>query len=335
MWRFSQLKAYLFDLDGVVVESNLDLSAIKMELFGRQVPILESMEKLPVEKRLWARNKLKKMELDAVESSVLKDGVLEVISYIKKRGLKWGVVTRNCWETVERVREKFSLDWDVAVSREISDPKPSPAAVISACELMGVSPRDVVMIGDFEYDVLSGARAGSRTVFIRSFKYPTSCNADLIVDNLQELYTTILEDPALQQREFSTFLSFAEEKALSNSAVAIVEPDEFGFMVAELLVRMGVGSLVIVGDGGIVCSGDCDAFSKTVGLTRRDFLKERLLSINPLLNVVFMDEGYIDLVDYVVEGFYTDRRDAIEIASASASITKEIIGELLKKKGLM
>ncbi|MCD6419106.1 MAG: HAD-IA family hydrolase [Synergistetes bacterium] len=335
MWRFSQLKAFLFDLDGVVVESNLDLFAIKKELFGKQVPILESIEKLPVEKRFWARNRLKKMELDAVESSTLREGIKQIISYVREKGLKWGIVTRNCWDTVERIKDKFSLDWDVAVSREMSEPKPSPAAVVSACELVDVSPKDVVMIGDFEYDVLSGARAGARTVFIRSSKCPTSCNADLIVSDLQELYGILLKDPCLSQREFSGFLTPEEERVLWKSSVAIVEPDGYGSMVAEILVRMGIGNLIIVGDGGSICSGDCDAFSETVGFLRKDILEQRLLSINPLVNVVFMDDGYTDVVNYVVEGFYSGKHNVIEFEDAAVNTARKVVTELLKRNGLV
>ena len=52
---------------------------------------------------------------------------------------------------------------------------------------MGLSPHEVVFLGDYEFDMLAGKRAGVVTILLRSSKQSTSENADLEIDSLAEL----------------------------------------------------------------------------------------------------------------------------------------------------
>jgi phosphoglycolate phosphatase-like HAD superfamily hydrolase len=52
---------------------------------------------------------------------------------------------------------------------------------------MGLSPAELVFVGDFEFDMLAGRRANVRTVLLRSGAMTASEHADLSVDSLEEL----------------------------------------------------------------------------------------------------------------------------------------------------
>jgi phosphoglycolate phosphatase-like HAD superfamily hydrolase len=52
---------------------------------------------------------------------------------------------------------------------------------------MGLAPAEVLFVGDFEFDMLSGRRAGTRTVLLRSGTVTSSAHADLVVDSLGQL----------------------------------------------------------------------------------------------------------------------------------------------------
>jgi len=60
-----------------------------------------------------------------------------------------------------------------------------------ACRRMGVVPRETLFVGDFEFDMLAGRRAGVRTVLLRSPALNTSQHADIMVDSLDELRAMI------------------------------------------------------------------------------------------------------------------------------------------------
>ena len=81
----------------------------------------------------------------------------------------------------------FNLDIECVITRDGVPPKPSKEPVLKACECMHLSPGDVVIIGDYEFDMVAGKRAGTATILLRASKESTSENADLEIDSLREL----------------------------------------------------------------------------------------------------------------------------------------------------
>jgi phosphoglycolate phosphatase-like HAD superfamily hydrolase len=85
------------------------------------------------------------------------------------------------------VLDRLGLRFDAVVTREDAPPKPAPEPVWLACRRMGLSPSDVLFVGDFEFDMLAGRRAGVRTVLLRNPALAASEHADLSVESLGEL----------------------------------------------------------------------------------------------------------------------------------------------------
>jgi phosphoglycolate phosphatase-like HAD superfamily hydrolase len=69
---------------------------------------------------------------------------------------------------------------------------------------MGLQPSEVVFVGDFEFDMLSGRRAGVRTVLLRSGTTTTSEHADLSVDSFAELQEWLTVRNAMRRPHEST-----------------------------------------------------------------------------------------------------------------------------------
>ena len=82
---------------------------------------------------------------------------------------------------------------------------------------------------------------------------------------------------------------------LDNSKVAIFGIGGVGAYTAEALCRAGVGNLVLI-DYDDICLTNINrqihATRKTVGKSKVDTMKERLLEINPKINVVIFKELY-------------------------------------------
>jgi phosphoglycolate phosphatase-like HAD superfamily hydrolase len=95
------------------------------------------------------------------------------------------VITRNSRRSLTTVLDRHDLRFDVAISREDGEPKPSPQTLLSSCRQLGVSPADAWMIGDGRYDIEAGNAAGIATVWLsggrqRSFgAEPTRTITDL------------------------------------------------------------------------------------------------------------------------------------------------------------
>ncbi len=52
------------------------------------------------------------------------------------------------------------------MTRDDSLPKPHPDGVHKACERMGLSVSEVMVVGDFRFDVMAGKAAGACTVLL-------------------------------------------------------------------------------------------------------------------------------------------------------------------------
>ncbi len=178
----------LFDMDGVVVHQRLDFLAIKQEIFGNTHGfILERLEELSPAERIEAEAILDRHEAAAALHAEPMDGILPFLEWMQARRLQRGLVTRNSRKSVNMVLARLGVRFDAVVTREDAPPKPAPEPVWLACRQMGLRPSEVVFVGDFEFDMLAGRRAGVRTVLLRNSTLASSEHADLAVDSLGDL----------------------------------------------------------------------------------------------------------------------------------------------------
>ena len=188
----AELRGILFDMDGVVVRQRLDFAAIKREIFDdTEGYILERMATLPAAERARAEEILERHETVAALGAEPMDGIQEFLTWMQTGGLRSGLVTRNSRKSVGLVLDRLGLYFDAIVTREDAPAKPAPDPVWLACARMGLAPSEVVFVGDFEFDMLSGRRAGTRTVLLRSGVILSSEYADLIVDSLGHLKNSL------------------------------------------------------------------------------------------------------------------------------------------------
>ena len=192
----------LFDMDGVVVQQRLDFPVIKREIFGdTQGFVLERMAELPSAERARADAILERHETAAAAEAEPMDGILPFLQWMDARSLKRGLVTRNSRKSVDLVLARLHLHFDAVVTREDAPPKPAPEPVWLGCRRMDLTPAEVLFVGDFEFDMLAGRRAGVRTVLLRGPVLTASQHADLIVDSLAELRVTLEDSGAILSRK--------------------------------------------------------------------------------------------------------------------------------------
>ena len=191
------IRGVLFDMDGVVVHQRLDFLAIKREIFGNTEGfILERMEGLPDAERRRAEAILERHETAAAMTAEPMDGIQPFLAWMETRQLRRGLVTRNSRKSVELVLGRLGLRFDAVVTREDAPPKPAPDPVWLACRRMNVEPADALFVGDYEFDMVSGRRAGTLTVLLRSTTMTESANADYSVASLAELRERLEADTA-------------------------------------------------------------------------------------------------------------------------------------------
>lgn len=188
------IKGIIFDMDGTITECDVDFEAIRREANIPKVPILEYMEGLEEQKRKGVLAILERHEARAAGTSRLRKGVVEVLEKLKKKGVKTALLTRNSRRSVETILKRHNLKFDVVVSRDDAPPKPSPQPVLLIGKKLGLKPEELLVVGDFHFDVQAGKSAGARTAFLLNSTYHPPQDADYHLHALEELLQ-IVENP--------------------------------------------------------------------------------------------------------------------------------------------
>jgi HAD superfamily hydrolase (TIGR01549 family) len=159
------LRCVIFDLDNTLVDSDLDFAAIKAEI-GTDEPILEYRATAGDAERRRVDAILERHESRAAETCGLCEGAEEMLRFLRARGIRTALLTRNSRQSVNTVLARLKLQFDFIVSREDSAPKPSPEPIFLICKRFGVQPGESLVVGDYLYDIQAGQAAGARTILV-------------------------------------------------------------------------------------------------------------------------------------------------------------------------
>jgi HAD superfamily hydrolase (TIGR01509 family) len=184
-----KVKGVVFDMDGTLVTSHLDFNRIRSEAgVPAGIPVLEYIERAEEPQRRRALAVLVAHESRAARECALLPGAGEVLETLRERGLKLALLTRNSRESVSLVLERLALKFDCYVAREDAAPKPSPEPVLKIARILGLRAGQLLVVGDYVFDIESGRAAGAYTALLRTEKPLNPCpEADLFVDHLAEL----------------------------------------------------------------------------------------------------------------------------------------------------
>ncbi len=196
------IRGVLFDLDGTLTYPGaLDFPAVKQEMnCPVDKPILEFLETQPPHRRMRLMEILESREEEAAERSHSNEGAERCLAALKREGISLGIITRNSLKSVTRVLSRFEAvaasDFAVVITRDDALPKPHPAGVLEAARRLTITPRELMVVGDFRFDVIAGKRAGAITVLLtnngESTMEPGDPEPDHIVSRLDEILEIVL-----------------------------------------------------------------------------------------------------------------------------------------------
>lgn len=190
------IRGVLFDLDGTLTRPGaLDFPAIKRKMgCPENLPILEFLETVEPFGRSRLEAVLEAAELEAAAVAEPNHGAEACIRSLRNVSLPLGIITRNCRSSVDvtltRLGNISRDDFSVIVSREDAPPKPDPAGVVFAAGKMGVDTADLLLVGDFRFDIEAGRAAGSLTALVTNGRPCPWCDdvsPDWIVERLEDI----------------------------------------------------------------------------------------------------------------------------------------------------
>ncbi len=191
------IRAVLFDFDGTLTEpGSLDFGIIR-EAIGcpKGIPVLEYIHGMDSQAdRAKAFEILDGFEAEAARQSRPNAGAEEVLELLRLRGLKVGIISRNSRAAILAALEDFAhvrpSDFAVILSRDDPySPKPSPDGILAAASILEIPPAQVLVVGDFVFDIEAGHKAGALTAFLTSRESAHLCAhpSDFILQHLGDL----------------------------------------------------------------------------------------------------------------------------------------------------
>ncbi|MFP3923729.1 N-acetylmuramic acid 6-phosphate phosphatase MupP [Pseudomonas sp. W5-36] len=217
-----RLRAVLFDMDGTLLDTAPDFTAIcqamlaerglppvndkliRDEISGGARAMVSAAFAMPPEAAEFEALRLEflaRYQTDCAVHSKLFDGMAELLADIEKARLIWGVVTNKPVRFAQPIMEQLSLSERSAVlicPDHVTKSKPDPEPLLLACKMLGLDPASVLFVGDDLRDIESGRDAGTKTAAVR-YGYihpqdnPDHWGADVVVNHPLEL-RRVLDD---------------------------------------------------------------------------------------------------------------------------------------------
>lgn len=191
-------KHWIFDMDGTLTIAQHDFDAIRAELgLPEGLPILESLDALPIEESAPLHQRLNEIELEIAAESKAAEGAEILLETLLNKGANIGILTRNNKINIDVTLKAAGLDTyfktENLLSRDCAIPKPAPDGILQLLKQWNADESDcasnAVMVGDHLHDLQSGRAAGTNTLYVDpqgGFIFKDS--ADICIHQLTELF---------------------------------------------------------------------------------------------------------------------------------------------------
>jgi len=193
------IKAVIFDMDGVIVESEpMHVEAEKQILLKHGVKITaeELRDYTGTTAEFEFNDLIRKYKLNTTAETLFNEkedilfrlleerteptkGVIDLIRNLKQRGFKLGIATSGHRKLAHYYLSKLGIEsfFDTVVCAEdITHSKPDPEIFLKAAQRLGVEPAECIVIEDARLGIEAARKAGMKAV---GYRNPSSGNQDL------------------------------------------------------------------------------------------------------------------------------------------------------------
>lgn len=185
VFMLQNIEAVIFDLDGTLIDSMWLWKAIDIAYLGRfgiELPetLQDEIEGMSFsetaayfKERFNLIDSTQQIKADWNEMAgsyyreqvTLKNGVMELLEYLKAKDIKMGIATSNSKELVMQIIERFDIGhyfFTIRTSCEVEKGKPAPDVYLKVAEDLAVNPSSCLVFEDVMNGVKAGRNAGMK-----------------------------------------------------------------------------------------------------------------------------------------------------------------------------
>lgn len=209
------IKAVLFDMDGVLIDSEPVYSQRKIDFFG-QYGIHYTMETMnafagldldEIMKRLFPHHTEEELQkiIDSYKhfseiyhfpyDEIVNPGVMETLKELRKRNIKTAIVSSSPMQGIQKMIQLCGFDgmFDLIVSGEdYPKTKPDPAVYNAASERLGFNKDEYLVVEDSDTGIASAKDSGlmvaAKKATLYNFKQD---RADMVINEVNEILSII------------------------------------------------------------------------------------------------------------------------------------------------
>ncbi|GBF49270.1 HAD hydrolase, family IA, variant 3 [Leptospira ryugenii] len=184
---------WVFDMDGTLTEAVHDFPAIKKELdLPLELDILTGLSLLDPDRRKEKEILLNQIELEIARKAKPQESAFELLLCLQERGDQLAILTRNSKENAILTLEAAGLlaffPKPLILSRDEAKPKPDPEGLLHLRNLWSCPDQEMVMVGDYLYDLQAGKAAKATTIYLDpSGIFPFQEHATYCIRSLSEI----------------------------------------------------------------------------------------------------------------------------------------------------
>ncbi|SFP68116.1 haloacid dehalogenase superfamily, subfamily IA, variant 3 with third motif having DD or ED/haloacid dehalogenase superfamily, subfamily IA, variant 1 with third motif having Dx(3-4)D or Dx(3-4)E [Ectopseudomonas composti] len=188
---------WVFDMDGTLTLAVHDFPAIKRALgIPEEGDILHHLAALPADEAAAKHAWLLEHERELAVASRPAPGAIELVRTLSERGCQLGILTRNAHELALLTLQAIGLDDCFATAdilgRDEAPPKPHPGGLLHLAERWSVAPHELVMVGDYRFDLECAQVAGARGVLVNLPDNPWPELTDLHAQDCAQLLAGLI-----------------------------------------------------------------------------------------------------------------------------------------------
>ena len=208
-------KAFVFDFDGTIAGLTIDFAAMRAEVLAHLMSfgipsdglhglyVLEIIAagkqmiagRFPGQENIYFQQAdalVKGIEINAARLGSLLPGTREMLSRLRARNLKTGIVTRNCREAVNIVFPDILSFVDIVLTRdETPRVKPDPDHLWRVLEAFALPASKVAMVGDHGMDMKLAKEVGAYAIGVLTGHAGAAelraAGADMVINKASEI----------------------------------------------------------------------------------------------------------------------------------------------------